>query len=74
VETGEIILCWACDLSGECKRHICNHGGEISWEEATCKIEELKSNIKMDLREVSCLMCEGHEFGFSGIGCWGSGI
>ena len=45
----EIILCWACDLSGECKRCIHNHGGDIAWE-----IEELKNNIKMDLREVSC--------------------
>lgn len=41
-------------FSGECKRCIRNHGGEISWEEATCKIEELKNNIKLDLWEVSC--------------------
>jgi hypothetical protein len=40
--------------SGECKRCIHNHGGEISWEEVTCKNEELKNNIKMDLSEVSC--------------------
>jgi hypothetical protein len=50
----EIILGWICELSGECKRYIRNHGGEIFWEEATCKVENLKNTIKMDLRKVSC--------------------
>ena len=47
-------MCWACDLSGECKRYIRNHGGEMCWEEATCKVEELKNTIKMDHWEVIC--------------------
>jgi hypothetical protein len=31
-----------------------NYGGEICWKEATCKIEELKNNIEIDLRKISC--------------------